>query len=158
MNEQEKSYMREALRLAKENITDGKGGPFGAVIVRNGTIIAHAANAVVRTNDPTAHGEIVAIRQACNMLGTFHLDDCELYTSCEPCPMCMGAIYWARIPRVYFAASGEDAHSAGFDDVAFYEQIALPYPEQKTEVRQILRDEAVHIFEEWNNSQNKQEY
>ena len=158
MNARIKENMREALRLAKENIATGKGGPFGAVIVHDGTIIARAANAVVRTNDPTAHGEIVAIRQACEALGTFHLDDCELYTSCEPCPMCMGAIYWARIPRVYYAASGEDAHDAGFDDIAFYEQIALPYPEQNLEVKQILRDEARHIFDEWNQSENKQGY
>jgi tRNA(Arg) A34 adenosine deaminase TadA len=158
MNEKEKSFMREALRLAKENVIKGQGGPFGAVIVKDGTIIARAANAVVRTNDPTAHGEIVAIRQACSALGTFHLDDCDLYTSCEPCPMCMGAIYWARIPRVYYAASGEDAHSAGFDDIAFYEQIALPYPEQKTEVNQILRDEARCIFDDWNNAEHKQGY
>ena len=158
MNALIKENMREALRLAKENVLTGKGGPFGAVIVHDGTIIARAANAVVRTNDPTAHGEIVAIRQACEALGTFHLDDCELYTSCEPCPMCMGAIYWARIPRVYYAASGEDAHDAGFDDIAFYEQIALPYPEQNLEVKQILRDEARHIFDEWNQSENKQGY
>lgn len=158
MNSNEQSFMREALRLAKENISTGKGGPFGAVIVKDGAIIARAANAVVRTNDPTAHGEIVAIRQACAALHTFHLDTCELYTSCEPCPMCMGAIYWARIPRVYFAASGEDAHSAGFDDVAFYEQIALPYPEQNTEVRQILQDEGRKILMEWNQSENKQGY
>jgi tRNA(Arg) A34 adenosine deaminase TadA len=158
MDKKEQTYMREALRLAKENITTGQGGPFGAVIVHDGKIISRAANAVVRTNDPTAHGEIVAIRQACGILGTFHLDTCELYTSCEPCPMCMGAIYWARIPRVYYAASGEDAHDAGFDDIAFYEQIALPYPEQNTEVKQILRDEGRTILMKWNQSENKRGY
>lgn len=150
--------MHEALKLAQENIATGQGGPFGAVIVKDGKIIARGANAVVGSNDPTAHAEIVAIRRACEVLSTYHLDTCEIYTSSEPCPMCMGAIYWARIPRLFYAASTTDAHQAGFDDVVFYKQMILPYPKQNLQVTQLLREDALKILEEWNHSENKKEY
>jgi guanine deaminase len=156
--DKDEKFMKEAFRLAKENIARGQGGPFGAVIVKDGKIIARGANAVVGGNDPTAHAEIVAIRKACKVLGTYHLDTCEIYTSCEPCPMCMGAIYWARIPKLYYAATGTDAHDAGFDDVVFYNQMILPYPKQNLQVRQLLREDARRIFEDWNHSENKKEY
>ncbi|MCK4699640.1 MAG: nucleoside deaminase, partial [Bacteroidales bacterium] len=134
------------------------GGPFGAVIVKDGKIIAQGANEVTSTNDPTAHAEIVAIRKACKVLGSFQLDGCEIYTSCEPCPMCMGAIYWARPKRVFFAGSRKDAEEVGFDDSHIYKELSLPFSSRKIPIKQIMAEEARKIFEEWMNDDKKVNY
>jgi tRNA(Arg) A34 adenosine deaminase TadA len=125
------AFLRRAIQLAVDNVEQGRGGPFGAVIVRNGEVVAEGANHVTTANDPTAHAEVVAIREACLRLGTFELKGCTIYASCEPCPMCLSAIYWARLDALYYAASRHDASRAGFDDGFLYEQVALP-PEQRT--------------------------
>ena len=151
-------FMREALRLAANNATHGTGGPFGAVVVRNGEIIAASANRVTSDNDPTAHAEVSAIRLACEKLNTFSLEDCEIYCSCQPCPMCLGAIYWARLGKIYYAATKEDAANAGFDDSFIYEQLDLK-PEQRSIVaEQILETEKNIPFMEWVNNSNKIPY
>ena len=157
MEEQEK-YMREAIRLSLENVTSGNGGPFGAVIVKNGKVIATGANEVTISNDPTAHAEVVAIRNACKTLGSFQLDDCEIYCSCEPCPMCLGAIYWARPAKIYYANTKKDAADINFDDDFIYQEIELPIGARKLPTIQILRDEAQVAFEEWTTSTKKMEY
>mgnify|MGYP000793825120 FL=1 len=126
----EKRFMEEAIRLAVENVEKGKGGPFGAVIVKDGQIVAACGNTVTPDNDPTAHAEVNVIRTACRQLGTFQLTGCEIYCSCEPCPMCLGAIYWARPESVYYACTKEDAAEAGFDDSFIYKEIALPEAER----------------------------
>ena len=123
--------MARAIQLSIDNVRSGRGGPFGAVVVRDGNIIAEGANQVTSTNDPTAHAEMVAIREACGKLGAFELEACEIYTSCEPCPMCLGAIYWARLSRVYFANADADASRVGFDDSLIYRELALPYSQRK---------------------------
>src|SRR5512138_2914045 len=123
-------FMSRAIALSIENVTTGMGGPFGCVVVRNGQIIAEGANRVTATNDPTAHAEVVAIREACRRLGGFQLTDCEIYSSCEPCPMCLGAIYWARPARLFFASTAEDAARAGFDDRFIYEQLEVEYADR----------------------------
>lgn len=151
-------FMREAIRLSVENVQQGKGGPFGAVVVKNGEIIASGANEVTSSNDPTAHAEVVAIRKACHVLGSFQLTDCEIYASCEPCPMCLGAIYWARPARLFFANTKLDAAEIDFDDQFIYEEIELPFPHRHLATSQMLRDEALSAFELWKNSQNKVEY
>ena len=143
------SFMQEAIRLSVEKMREGKGGPFGAVVVKDGQIISRGWNEVTTTNDPTAHAEVVAIREACRALQTFRLDDCELYASCEPCPMCLSAIYWARIDRLYFAATRQDAAAAGFDDEFLYREIPLPIGERRMPTRQMLRDPALDAFAEW---------
>src|SRR5688572_3109691 len=130
-------FMREAIRLSITNVDTGNGGPFGAVIVKNGKIIARGANSVLSNNDPTAHAEVVAIREACNVLGSFQLDGCEIYTSCEPCPMCLGAIYWARPDKVYYANTKEDAAKIDFDDAHIYEELEFPLSERKLKFEQI---------------------
>lgn len=141
--------MREAIRLADQGMRANRGGPFGCVIVRHGEIVGRGSNCVTSTNDPTAHAEIGAIREACSRLGTFQLADCELYASCEPCPMCLAAIYWARIPVVYYANTRRDAAEIGFDDDFIYRQIPLP-PEQRTiMMKPLLRDEAQAGFKAW---------
>jgi guanine deaminase len=149
--------MREAIALAIKNVAAG-GGPFGCVIVRGGEIIARGVNRVTQTNDPTAHAEVVAIREACKALKAFQLTGCELYTSCEPCPMCLAAIYWARPERVYFAATKDDAAEAGFDDSLIYEEIALPREKRKIPIGQMARDEALAAFAAWAKSPNKIRY
>ena len=151
-------FMQEAIRLSIENVTSGNGGPFGAVIVKDGKIIARGANGVTSTNDPTAHAEVVAIRNACAALGSFQLDGCEIYTSCEPCPMCLGAIYWARPDRLFYANSKEDAAAINFDDQFIYEEIAKPVNERKLFTKQLMRDEANQAFVKWNTSIIKREY
>lgn len=143
------SFLREAIRLSVEKSQAGEGGPFGAVIVQNGQIVGRGWNRVTSTNDPTAHAEIVAIRDACSRLGTFSLAGCEIYTSCEPCPMCFAAIYWARLQRIYYAATSEDATAAGFDDAPFYRQLTLPPGERSIEMVQDLREEACEAFRAW---------
>jgi guanine deaminase len=143
-------YMREAIRKAEENFILGIGGPFGAVVVRDGDIIATAGNCVTSTNDPTAHAEVVAIRDACNKLETFDLSGCEIFASCEPCPMCLGAIMWARLDKLYYAAERADASRAGFDDELFYTELALPLHQRSLSPTQLLRKEAVKVFDKWN--------
>ncbi|MDF1810814.1 MAG: nucleoside deaminase [Verrucomicrobiales bacterium] len=151
-------FMREAIRLSVENVESGKGGPFGAVIVRNSEIIARGANQVTSTNDPTAHAEVVAIREACKIIENFQLTGCEIYCSCEPCPMCFGAIYWARLDAIYFGNSKHDAAEIQFDDHFIYEEIEKPFSERKTFTRQILREEALTAFQKWASNEQKVEY
>jgi guanine deaminase len=151
-------FMARAIQLAIENVRSGNGGPFGAVVVKDGEIIAEGANCVTSTNDPTAHAEIVAIRKACEKLGRFELRDCELYTSCEPCPMCLGAIYWARPARVHFGCTAADASKAGFDDSLIYSEIPQPHSERKIPMVQLMREEALGAFRAWENQPNKQPY
>lgn len=150
--------MREAIRLADEGMRNGRGGPFGCVIVRSGAIVARGSNGVTSTNDPTAHAEITAIREAGRTLGRFHLEDCELYTSCEPCPMCLAAIYWARIPTVYYANTRTDAAGVGFDDDFIYRQISLPPEERTVTMQPLLRDEALKTFQAWIGKPDKVPY
>jgi len=144
-----KEFMAEAIKKAEENIATGKGGPFGAVVVRNGKIIASVGNRVTSTNDPTAHAEVVAIREACKALDTFDLSGCEIYASCEPCPMCLGAIMWARIDKLYYAADRTDASRAGFDDELFYTELALPVEKRMLRPTQLLQKEANKVFDKW---------
>ncbi len=142
-------FMKEAIIKAEENILTGQGGPFGAVVVRDGIIIAAVGNRVTSTNDPTAHAEVVAIREACKALDTFDLTGCEIYASCEPCPMCLGAIMWARIDRLYYAADRIDASRAGFDDELFYTELALPVEKRMLRPTQLLQKEANEVFDKW---------
>jgi tRNA(Arg) A34 adenosine deaminase TadA len=158
MENEKQNFMRRAAKLAQENIDAGKGGPFGAVIVKNGEIIAEGANHVTTWNDPTAHAEVVAIRAACEKLGGFQLDGCELYTSCEPCPMCLGAIYWARPERVYYGSTAEDAKNIGFDDAFIYEEIAKEHPSRKIPFERLVVPEAQKVFDGWVQKQDKVEY
>ncbi len=150
--------MLEAIKKAEENIITGKGGPFGAVVVRNGEIISAVGNCVTSTNDPTAHAEVVAIREACKTLDTFDLSGCEIYASCEPCPMCLGAIMWARIDKLYYAANRIDASRAGFDDELFYTELALPIEQRSLKPIQLLQKEANVIFDKWVEETNKIPY
>jgi len=158
MNEASKSFMQEAIRLSVENVEKGNGGPFGAVVVKDGRIIARGVNKVTSQNDPTAHAEVVAIREACRLLNSFQLEGCEIYASCEPCPMCLGAIYWARPDKLFYANSKEDAAAIAFDDQFIYEEIARPVDQRKLFTRQMLREEALEAFEKWKNSTDKTEY
>jgi guanine deaminase len=151
-------FMREAIRLSIENVESGKGGPFAAVIVKDGKIIATGVNEVTSSNDPTAHAEVVAIRNACKTLNSFQLDDCEIYCSCEPCPMCLGAIYWARATNIYFANTKEDAAAVDFDDKFIYDEIDLSYTGRKLATQQLLREEALVAFEKWKTSPLKMKY
>lgn len=151
------AMMREAIALAVENIRHG-GGPFGAVVVRNGTVIARAANQVTTMNDPTAHAEILAIREACRTIDDFQLAGCELYTTCEPCPMCLGAIYWARPAQVYFACTRADAASAGFDDSLIYTEVTVEPVKRRIPMIQELREEGLRVFEEWGRKQDRRRY
>ncbi len=147
--------MLEAIKKAEENINTGIGGPFGAVVVHNGKIIAAVGNRVTSTNDPTAHAEVVAIREACKVLDTFDLSGCELYASCEPCPMCLGAIMWSRIDKLYYAADRNDASRAGFDDELFYTELALPIEKRMLKSTQLLQKEANVVFDRWVEDGNK---
>ncbi|MEA5459520.1 nucleoside deaminase [Arcicella sp. LKC2W] len=155
---EKEKIMQRAIELSIKGSSEGKGGPFGAVVVKNGVIVGEGHNQVTSTNDPTAHAEVVAIREACKNLGTFQLSDCELYTSCEPCPMCLGAIYWARPARVYFANTREDAAIAGFDDAFIYDEIPLPLAERKIEMIPLGREEAKKAFQLWSEQTNKIDY
>ena len=148
-------FMARAIQLSIENVHSGRGGPFGAVIVKDGNIIAEGANQVTSTKDPTAHAEILAIRGACAKLGVFELPGCEIYTSCEPCPMCLGAIYWARLSRVYFANAAADAASIGFDDSLIYREIALPLAQRAIPMSQMMREQALAAFRAWQEKPNK---
>jgi guanine deaminase len=151
-------FMARAIQLSIENVQSGRGGPFGAVIVRGDEIVAEGANQVTSLNDPTAHAEIIAIRQACAKLGVFELKDCELYTSCEPCPMCLGAIYWARLPRLYFANTAEDAASIGFDDSFIYKELRLANLQRRIPAIQIMRNQALAGFRAWAEKADKIRY
>lgn len=145
-------FMNRAVELALENLRSGAGGPFGAVIVRDGRIIAEGPNQVTATCDPTAHAEVVAIRRAAQALASFDLAGCEIYTSCEPCPMCLGAIYWSRLDRIYYGCTQHDAAEAGFDDAAFYEQLRLPADARSVPMIAEGRSEALAAFEAWKSS------
>ena len=151
-------FMARAIELSIENVRSGRGGPFGAVVVKDGKIIAEGANCVTSTNDPTAHAEMVAIRNACKVLGTFQLNGCEMYTTCEPCPMCLGAIYWSRAERVYYANTARDAAAVGFDDSLFYQQLALPSAQRGIPMIQMMRDEAQAAFRAWQEKADKIPY
>ena len=151
-------FMSRAIELAIKNVRSGGGGPFGAVVVKGGAIIAEGTNRVTSTNDPTAHAEIVAIREACRKLANFELTGCEIYTTCEPCPMCLGAIYWARPARVYFACTAADASKAGFDDSFIYQEIARPQCSRKIPMTPLMRDEALQVFREWEAKADKVRY
>lgn len=151
-------YMQEAIELAIANVRQGTGGPFAALVVKNAEIIARGTNLVTTSNDPTAHAEVVAIRRACAVLGTFQLDGCVLYTTCEPCPMCLGAIYWARPARVIYASTHQDAARAGFDDSYIYEELSHPPAERKMPMQQIMRDEAEQVFDAWRAHEEKIPY
>jgi len=152
------TFMQRAIELGLENVRAGQGGPFAAVVVHEGRIVAEGANRVTATNDPTAHAEVVAIRNACAALGSFQLDDCEIYTTCEPCPMCLGAIYWARPARVYYGCTKEDAAAAGFDDSLIYEQIATPHAARRIPFLPLMRGESQVIFAAWKKNASKIEY
>jgi tRNA(Arg) A34 adenosine deaminase TadA len=154
----EKKFMEEAIRLSLEGMKAGKGGPFGAVVVKDGQIVGRGSNSVLATNDPTAHAEVTAIRDACRTLGTFQLDGCELYTSCEPCPMCLGAIYWARPERIYYACTRTDAAEIGFDDDFIYREIVLQPENRSIPAAQCLREEALEAFRLWADKDDKQPY
>jgi guanine deaminase len=151
-------FMARAIQLSVDSVQSGRGGPFGAVVVRNGEIIAEGVNRVTSSNDPTAHAEVVAIRQACAKLGTFELKDCELYSSCEPCPMCFGAIYWARLSRIYYANTAADAAAIGFDDSFIYRELQVNPAERRVPSQQMMRDEALAAFRAWAEKPDKKPY
>ncbi len=150
--------MKRAIELAIDNVRSGRGGPFGAVVVKDGVVIAVGTNRVTSTNDPTAHAEIVAIREACRALNQFQLTGCEIYSSCEPCPMCIGAIYWARPARVFYAGTAADAAASGFDDSFIYQQLPLPATERRIPMVQLMRDEALNAFREWDKKLDRVNY
>jgi Cytosine/adenosine deaminases len=156
--EQDKAFMRRAIELAREGVASGLGGPFGCVVVRDGVVIGEGNNRVTSTNDPTAHAEVVAIRDACKALGAFQLDGCVIYTSCEPCPMCLGAIYWARPEKVFIACTRDDAAEAGFDDAFIYDELNKDLDDRKVPCHVLIRDEGIQVFEEWTANPNKVEY
>ncbi|HWF19058.1 MAG TPA: nucleoside deaminase [Verrucomicrobiae bacterium] len=152
------AFMREAIRISVQMMRRGKGGPFGAVVVRKGKIVGKGWNRVTSANDPTAHAEVVAIRDACRRLKTFQLADCELYTSCEPCPMCLSAIYWARLKKIYYANTRKDAAGIDFDDDFIYTEVSRPISERKLVMKQLMRKEALAAFEEWKRKTDKVRY
>ena len=156
--EKERLHMKEAIELAFSNVAENKGGPFGAVVVKDGKIIGKGANLVTDTNDPTAHAEIVAIREAAKNIGSFDLQGCEIYASCEPCPMCLGAIYWARIDKLYYAATKDDAAKADFDDSFIYKEFSLPKDQRSISSLQLMRDDAIKVFEAWSGNGDKTPY
>ena len=154
----EYAFMQEAIRLARMGMHSNAGGPFGAVVVKEGQIIGRGFNQVASTNDPTAHAEINAIRDACRVLGHFQLDDCTIYSSCEPCPMCLGAIYWARPKQIVYACSREDAAEIDFDDAFIYREIQLPLFNRQIPASQLLREEGLKAFREWSEKEDKIQY
>ncbi len=151
-------FMARAIELSIENVRSGRGGPFAAVVVKDGKIIAEGTNCVTSTNDPTAHAEIVAIREAAKKLGHFELSGCEIYTTCEPCPMCLGAIYWARPAKLYFANTAEDAARIGFDDSLIFQEFKLPHAKKGIPITQIMREEALAAFRAWEEKEDKIRY
>lgn len=158
MEKTHNDFLKQAIELAKKGMAEQKGGPFGAVVVKNGKIIGEGNNQVTSTNDPTAHAEMVAIRDACKNLNSFQLEDCAIYTSCEPCPMCLGAIYWARPDKIFYACSREDAAEIGFDDDFIYQEIELPTERRQIKTQQICREDGLHVFEAWKAKEGKIEY
>ncbi len=158
MEKNHKEHMREAIRLSRQGMLEDEGGPFGAIVVKNGKIVGRGNNKVTSTNDPTAHAEVVAIRDACHNLGTYQLDGCIVYSSCEPCPMCLGAIYWARPEKLYFACDKKDAAAIGFDDDFIYEEIPLPIDQRKIPTIQLLQKEGQAVFKEWEEKEDKTLY
>jgi guanine deaminase len=152
------TFMTRAIQLSVDNVLINHGGPFGAVVVKDGRIIAEGVNRVTTTNDPTAHAEVVAIRNACAKLDTFELTDCEIYTSCEPCPMCLGAIYWSRLARVYFGNLAADASKIGFDDSFIYHEFGRPLPLRSIPMVQMMREQALAAFRAWQEKPNKIPY
>lgn len=152
------AFMARAIELSIDNVRTGRGGPFAAVIVRDGSVIAEGTNRVTSTNDPTAHAEIVAIRAACQKLGAFDLKGCDIYASCEPCPMCLGAIYWARLDRIYFAGTAADASDAGFDDSFIYRQVAQPQSRRAIPMVPLMREQALEAFRLWQAKPDKISY
>ena len=155
---QREAFMQRAVALSVDSMRANRGGPFGAVIVRDGKIVAEGTNEVTSANDPTAHAEIVAIRRACAALATFELDDCEIYTSCEPCPMCLSAIYWARLDRIFYGNTKVDAAKIDFDDDFLYREIPKPISERNIPTEQLLRDESIAAFDAWAKSEIKVPY
>ena len=151
-------FMSRAIALAIENVRTGRGGPFAALVVKGGRIIAEGANRVTATNDPTAHAEVVAIREACRIVGNFQLTGCDLYTTCEPCPMCLGAIYWARPARVFYAGTAADAAAAGFDDAFIYDEIRKLPVARSIPMTQLLREESLAVFSAWKDQEDKKPY
>lgn len=158
MTDFSKECMLEAIRFSKQNMIDGSGGPFGAVIAKDGKIIAAASNKVTSTNDPTAHAEIQAIRLACQKLNTFILEGCIIYSSCEPCPMCLSAIYWARIEKIYYGNTSEDAEKINFSDEFIYKELDLPKDKRTIPMVQMMREEAIAVFDEWDKKEDKIAY
>ena len=150
--------MQRAISLAIESVREGKGGPFAALVVKDGEILAEGTNQVTSTNDPTAHAEMLAIREACRKLGHFELKGCEIYTTCEPCPMCLGAIYWARPERVYFGGTAADATKIGFDDSLIYRQIRAPVSRRRIPMIRLMREQALEAFRVWENQKDKIPY
>ena len=158
MTDQDGKFMTRAIELARAGMDENAGGPFGCVVVKNGEIVGEGNNRVTSTSDPTAHAEIIAIREACNTLGTFQLDGCMIYTSCEPCPMCLGAIYWARPKKVFFACTRDDAAAIGFDDNFIYEEIEKRNEEREMVLLSMMRDEALEVFQNWSAKTDKVKY
>ncbi len=158
MQESHEKFMRRAIELAQQGVDKDLGGPFGCVVVREGEIIGEGSNQVTSTNDPTAHAEVVAVRAACRKIDSFQLDGCSIYTSCEPCPMCLGAIYWARPARIFVAATREDAAGAGFDDDFFYTELEKSNDERQLKMETLLREESQAVFRRWIEKPNKIEY
>lgn len=158
MSHDHEHFMREAIALSARNMKDNTGGPFGAVVVKDGKIVGRGSNRVTSSNDPTAHAEVVAIRDACKNLNDFSLAGCEIYTSCEPCPMCLSAIYWARLEKIYFANTQHDAADIDFDDRFLYEQVALPKEQRSLPAVPLLREEALKVFDEWRSKTDKIPY
>ena len=158
MTENDRKFMMRAVELAREGMESNAGGPFGCVVVKDGEIVGEGNNCVTSTNDPTAHAEIVAIRNACANLGTFQLDGCSVYTSCEPCPMCLGAIYWARPAAIFFAGTRFDAAAAGSDDEHIYNELEKPNDERELKMMSLLREEAQNVFRDWAGKTDKTEY
>lgn len=158
MKEHDEQFMERAIELARQGVANDAGGPFGAVVVKDGRVIAEGNNRVTSTNDPTAHAEVVAIREACKNLGSFQLDGCTIYTSCEPCPMCLGAIYWARPAAVFFACTRDDAATIGFDDRFIYDELQKENDDRSMVLINMMRDEALEIFKMWSAKPDKVEY
>jgi guanine deaminase len=154
----EESFMMLAIQAGLEGMRGNIGGPFGCVIVKNNVIVGKGCNRVISSNDPTAHAEVSAIRDACKNLRSFQLDDCEVYTSCEPCPMCMGALYWARPKRIYYANTKAEAAAIGFDDSFIYEELAIPIKDRKLQMEKLDLPDAIKMFEEWSGKMDKTEY
>ncbi|HSK71668.1 MAG TPA: nucleoside deaminase [Pyrinomonadaceae bacterium] len=158
MTEKDEQFMRRAIALAQTGMDANDGGPFGAVVVKDGEIIGEGWNRVTSTNDPTAHAEVIAIREACKKIDSFQLDGCAIYTSCEPCPMCLGAIYWARPAQVFYACTREDAARIEFDDQFIYDELEKPFEERHLKIVNFMREEALQVFEKWAEKPDKTEY